>query len=210
MRDVLMGVVALAIPTAAVAKSPIYDVARFDVAGVRLGMTPAEVREALVAKGYSLSDDHMYRSWEARVAEEAGKYANTPKISTRAVGSTSAEGPEYQRVEVSYEVSPRGSLVSRVVYSRPGSQGDIRPMVIQKYGPASNVGVMSLGYLSSKDDQKPYFMGDSSLPSLYVYHSNTGRSSINLDYGQIARLRHEAEFAAAVKVIAPKYGEPSF
>ena len=120
--------------SAALSKSTLHVVENFDVAGVKLHMTPEEARHALAAKGFSVSDDSMGDSWSAQVSAEAGKYANTPKYYTRAVRYTNAEGPESQKVEVSYEVLEEGSFVKEVRYSLPAERGKFIELVKSKYG----------------------------------------------------------------------------
>src|SRR3546814_15200958 len=96
--------------------------------------SPDEARIGLEAAGFKVSDDRSGPSWTAQIAEEAGKYVNTRRDTTRATHYTDAEGPDFQTVEISYDVGPRGSRVRKVKYTRPGSRGDIIPLAIAKYG----------------------------------------------------------------------------
>ncbi|RYE36430.1 MAG: hypothetical protein EOP21_14870 [Hyphomicrobiales bacterium] len=185
------------------------DVSQLDVAGVRLGMTPAEAREALNAAGYSVSDDSTYLSWKARVAEEAGKYANVPKDTTRAVVATGAEGPENQKIEVRYAVGPNGSRVDRVKYRRLGRQGNIFPMAFAKYAQPTAQGSSTASWCSQRKGCPTQIFEPSRLAWLSVYQVGDGNASITLDQGLDAAARLKAIFDAAVRAIAPSYGRAS-
>lgn len=194
----------------ALAKAHTVDATTLDVAGVKLGMTPEEARQALNASGYSVGADLMSESWNARVASEAGKYANTPKDGTRAVYATDAEGPEYQKVTVTYEITSSGSHARKIEYSRPGIQGDILALVRGKYGVPTRESWSTYHYCAIEKTCPSNLSSDAPEPFLEAYSSNSGRSSIVLSQGQVARERWESAFAAAVREKAPNYGKASF
>lgn len=195
---------------AAVAKGRDVDVAALDVAGIKLGMSPSEARAGLEAAGFKVSDDRTGPSWTAQIAEEAGKYANTPRDTTRGTYYTDGEGPDYQQVEVAYEVGPRGSRVRKVRYSRPGGQGDLRPLAITKYGDPTIRRLNGMRYCTSSTECDDSFMSDMPSASLEVYQSNTGRSFIILSQGIAADSATKAAFDKAVRDIAPNYGKAAF
>lgn len=193
-----------------VAKTNIVNPADFDVAGVRLGMTPEEARTALASSGFSIGSDSMADSWNARVATEAGKFVNTPKDNTRAVYATEAEGPEYQKVEVIYEITATGSRAKKVEYSRPGEQGSIIALAKAKYGEPTKAHLNFMRYCVEKKGCLDFAYSDSLGPSLYVYASFSGRSTVTLSQGSAADSRWKYAFESAVRTIAPKYGEANF
>src|SRR3546814_9257837 len=120
--------------------------------------------------------DRSGPSWTAQIAEEAGKYVNTRRDTTRATHYTDAEGPDFQTVEISYDVGPRGSRVRKVKYTRPGSRGDIIPLAIAKYGEPTLRRLSGIRYCSSEKECRDSFMSDMPTASLEVYQSNTSRS----------------------------------
>lgn len=192
------------------AKPRLIDAATIDVASVKLGMTPEEARQALLAHGYSVGADSMAESWNARVASEAGKYTNTPKDNTRGVYATQAEGPEYQRVEVIYEITASGSRASKITYSRPGSQGDIKALAREKYGEPTRTNVNTFHYCSEMKGCPQYLYSEAPLPSLEVYSSYSGRSSVILSQGSDADMRWQTAFSEAVRKLSPNYGKAAF
>lgn len=208
LNVVMIAAITLSCP--AYAKPRLVDAAAFDVASVKLGMTPEEARQALVTHGYSVGADSMAESWNARVASEAGKYANTPKDNTRAVYATQAEGPESQKVEVLYEITASGSHARKITYSRPGSQGDIRSVAIQKYGQPTRVSMNAFRYCSEIKDCPQYLYDNAPSPSMEVLYSYSGRSSVILSQGKNLDMRWQAAFSDAVRKLAPNYGKAAF
>src|SRR3546814_7407087 len=120
----------------------------------------------------------MSPSWTAQSATEAGKYVNTRRDTTRATHYTAAEGPDFQTVEISYDVGPRGSLVRKVKYTRPGSRGDIIPLAIAKYGEPTLRRLSGIRYSSSAKACRHSYMSDMQTASLAVHQSNNSRSFI--------------------------------
>lgn len=203
----------LLFPSSVNAKPRVMDVTIFDVAGVKLGMTPAEARQALTNKGFHLSDDFMYLSWSAQVAAEAGKYANTPKVTTRAIWETKAEGADYQTVWVRYEINVNGSRVKEVKYTRPARLGNILKLADERYGPPTRSETARYRYCPEIEGCPKYVYGNKTrFPSLEVYHSFTdsGHSEIILTQGTTADQQWDAKFRAAVIAIAPNYGKAAF
>ena len=208
---ITLAAAALAASTPAVAaKERIVDVTALDVAGVRLGMTPSEARVGLEAAGFNVSDDQTGPSWTARIAEEAGKYVNTPRDTTRGTHYTYAEGPDFQTVEVSYDVGPRGSRVRKVKYTRPADRGNILPTAIAKYGEPTVRRLNGLRYCSAAKECNDSFMSDMPSASIEAHQSNTSRSFIIMSQGDAADGASKATFDKAVRDIAPNYGKAAF
>lgn len=192
------------------AKDRSQNVQDFDVAGVKLGMSPLEARTALVEHGFSVSDDRMSLSWAGQIAAEAGKYVNTPKIETQSVWLTSAKGPDYQSIEVTYEIRPAGSVVATVTYQRPASTGDIWPTVRQRYGLPTWKSVVSAIYCADMTGCPERYFTEADFAYLLIYSSGSGRSSVTLSQGRKANLSWKSDFYAAVRAIAPAYGKAGF
>lgn len=188
----------------------LVDVASLEVAGVKLGMSPEVARQVLLANGFNVSSDVFAESWSARVASEAGKYVNTPKDHTRAVAGLSAEGPEYQRVDVSFAITATGSFVRKVEYTRPSGQGSLIGLALKKYGKPTKSGLNSVRYCSSGDGCSDSFMGVVEFPNIEVRDSYSGRSSVTLTQGRKADSELKLKFMKAVQAIAPNYGKAQF
>jgi len=109
-------------------------------------MTPEAARLALANQGFNLSDDTRTLSWAAQVSAEAGKYTNTPKVTTQAIVETVAEGPGLQRVTVTYEINPDGSSVKEVKYIRPSRGGNLFYLAVERYGPPTRIGYSTFHY----------------------------------------------------------------
>lgn len=201
---------AMALTVPAFAKTNLVNPAHLDVAGVKLGMTPEEARSALSSNGFSVGSDSMAESWNARVASEAGKFINTPKDNTRAVYATQAEGPESQKVEVIYEITALGSRASKIEYSRPGAQGSIINQVREKYGEPTNLSMSTMHYCVEKNGCPNSIFSKANGPSIEIYSSYSGRSSVTLTQGTFADFRWKQDFDAAVKRVAPNYGKAIF
>src|SRR3546814_20159618 len=108
----------------------------------------------------------MSPSWTAQSATEAGKYVNTRRDTTRATHYTDAEGPDFQTVEISYDVGPRGSRVRKVKYTRPGSRGDILTLAIAKYGEPTLRRLSGLRSSSSDNEYRDSFMSEIGRPTV--------------------------------------------
>src|SRR3546814_13986823 len=99
--------------------------------------------------------------------------------------TTLFRSPDFQTVEISYDVGPRGSRVRKVKYTRPGSRGDIIPLAIAKYGEPTLRRLSGIRYCSSEKDCRDSFLSDMPTASLEVYQSNKiGRASCRERVGQ--------------------------
>lgn len=126
------------------ATGPTVAVATFDIAGVRLGMTPTQARAAMTASGFRPpAVDPETESWEGLIAEAVAKRRNqTAKRSVMPM-STMAQGPAKQRLEVWYAASPAGPLVASIKYSVASDQVTgalFRERLTAKYGPPTQTG----------------------------------------------------------------------
>lgn len=135
------------------ANHPSSRIFAFDVAGVRLGMTPAEARAALAKAGFtvrSTDNGHQWleQTWEQNVLDAAerrlGTY-NWSKAGQNRKGPRllEATGPRRQIVEVHFQQRPEGTRVSHVEYAIPKDQiakADFDANVASKYGSYTTVG----------------------------------------------------------------------
>lgn len=193
-------------------KTRVVDVAGIDVAGVRLGMTPEAARQALTNQGFQLSDDEKYLSWSAQVAAEAGKYMNTPKDTTQAIWETLAEGADYQKVLVRYEINDDGSRVKEVRYTRSARLGNILKLATDRYGQPTRIDMNTYHYCPQVKGCPTSLLSKAGFPSLEVHHpfSEFGSSVITLSQGTAADQRWDTKFREAVIAMAPNYGKAAF
>jgi hypothetical protein len=103
-----VAVVPMAVPVLAAAKRAPTAVADFDIAGVKLGMTPEQVRPALVRAGFKpRASDPSQDSWETRIAAEVAKRrAQTRPAATKVPTFTMATGPRGEHLEIWYHAAP--------------------------------------------------------------------------------------------------------
>lgn len=117
------------------------SIAQLDVAGVRLGMTPAQARAALMQSGYKIAEDRyrVNRTWEelvqVAVAERLGKHG----VRVPETGGRNLEGSKDRRqtIEVHFVAKPEGMRVGYVEYRIPGEEitkEDYDANVLAKYG----------------------------------------------------------------------------
>lgn len=204
----------LALGGTAYAATQYANVRAMDVAGVRLGMSPAEARAALIAKGMTpKAKDEMNLSWDSLVEIKAASRNGTPIPKSSFVpGHTVATGPAGEYIYVSYGQTPTGSEVSAVTYSIPSDRIDQNVYVqgvMRKYGAASFAGKAHWRYCTSGDDKCPTIGGAPTLAYLFVYAGYNG-NRLRLEEGPLAtRAREKAiELAALAKL--PKASKPSF
>src|SRR4051794_17162782 len=66
------------VPAQAVAKPLLYEPAVLAIAGIRVGMTPAQVSSTLKSAGYVLQYEVKSKSWEERIARELAGSRGVP------------------------------------------------------------------------------------------------------------------------------------
>lgn len=114
------------------------DPRNFDVAGIRLGMTPAEVRQALAASGYKVTNVGEQNSFDTEVRKQVAftstfKWINVPLF-------IKAEGRNQQTLSVDFVALPEGPKTSKIEYSMGSpdmSSEAFAGQISRKYGAAS-------------------------------------------------------------------------
>ena len=94
-----------------------HDPRNFDVAGVRLGMSPDEVAAALGASGFTMKSAGRQPSYDSAVRERwnsAGRTGTGPALFIAAGSSWERPG---QEVQIKYTALPQGPRVDWVAYS---------------------------------------------------------------------------------------------
>jgi hypothetical protein len=116
--------VPMALPALAAPKRASTPVADVDIAGIRLGMTPEQVRPALVRAGFTpRPSDPDQDAWDARVAAEVGKRRpGTRSTASKVPMFTMARGPRGEHLEIWYYAGPSGPIASSIKFQIPADQ----------------------------------------------------------------------------------------
>lgn len=110
------------------------DPRNVDVAGLRLGMTPAEARRALQRAGFSIAEEHKQWSYAMRVFPNANLAQD--------VHWWGAHGRNDQRLTVKFASLPEGAVVNSIEFAMFGDTMTQEAFVAQlgrKYGEAELV-----------------------------------------------------------------------
>lgn len=127
-----------------------YDVGSFDVAGVKLGMSPQEVRAILQARGFALTEKKALRSF-AKDVEWAAKRRNQQVPAVAEIsGPASIVGrdPLRNSITVFFTHMRRGPVVSKIILTFDSASNDVARLerdVVARYGAASQTFIGSLG-----------------------------------------------------------------
>ncbi|WP_296722003.1 hypothetical protein [Erythrobacter sp.] len=127
-----------------------YDVSSFDVAGIKLGMTPDQVRSILKTNGFTFSEEKSWRSFADLAAREA-KRLNQPVPSIASLqGTDKISGTDSSRnkVVISFIQQRGGSSVSNVILYFDTNTNDVRNLendIFQRYGLPTSKWIGALG-----------------------------------------------------------------
>ena len=190
--------------------------APWKVAGVGLGMTPAEVSLAMKAAGYSLDYRYMGRSWQGELASQVS-FLRAIKIPA---GAEVVRKEDYKKgqefIQVEYLVGPAGPYVSQVRYRISSEAIDaerFRAAALSRYGRPSLSWDWESLYCSAGEGRQCARTGSlvrNQLPSLTVYVMDGINRSLELRQGQRADRAWEAAVKAEVERLYPKKDRPSF
>jgi hypothetical protein len=208
--------VPMALPALAAPKRAETMVADLDIAGVKLGMAPDQVRLALVRAGFTprVSDPDQ-DSWERRIAAEvARRRPGTPSTGSKVPIFTMARGPRGEHLEIWYYAGPSGATASSIKFQIPADQITAVAFyqgVLEKYGRPTvrpfgkdmvycSAGEPAASCVTLGNKRKTYLHAESG----YKIHS------LYLAEGTDASEAHKAAFWAEVERRAPKDARPSF
>jgi hypothetical protein len=189
--------------------------APWSIAGVTLGMAPAEVAAALKAAGYRLDYRYTGRSWQGEVAN---KVLNLRGIQILA-GAEVVRKEDYRKgqeeVHVIYVPGRAGPRVSRVDYAiqAVAVDGDrFKAAALAKYGrPSLRWDLESLYCLPDEPQcSRTGGLVTNELPNLTVYVADGMKRSLELRQGARADGAFEAAVRAEVERLYPKKDKPSF
>lgn len=190
--------------------------APWKVAGVGLGMTPAEVSAALKAAGYSFDYRYMGRSWQGELASQVS-FLRAIKIPA---GAEVVRKEDYRKgqefIQVEYLPGPAGPYVSQVRYriSSAAIEAErFKAAALGRYGRPSLSWDWESLYCSAGEGRQCSRTGSlvtNQLPSLTVYVMDGMNRSLELRQGQRADRAWEASVKAEVERLYPKKDRPSF
>lgn len=200
----------------------LYNVAALDVAGIRLGMSPAMVQQALNGSGYELAKQERAIDFPGRVQwramERRGEDIGPRTPFSRDIGSESYTGPSSQEIGVEYQPTPSGMRVSRVTYRVELDyleEGMFVGTLERKYGRPSEI----YHYFTARPQTYTYCdtlnprCGPDRPQLTAVVITPFGfkkHRTITLEQGRIANDAYLAAIEAAVDKAEPKVRAPQF
>lgn len=187
-------------------------VGTFDVAGVKLGMTPEETRAALNAGGFTPQViDPTQSSWASLVSRRVVERIPGKVDETRIPMFTRAGGPHGEQVEVWYTATPDGARATSIEYTMPTNRMERAAFVAgvsAKYGRPTIEDPVH-GLYCTRGESRCVTYGDGLLPYLLT-ESSYSVHSIKLMEGMRYGDDLKARTAAAVEGMAPKNAKASF
>ncbi|HEX9963833.1 MAG TPA: hypothetical protein VGB04_02490 [Allosphingosinicella sp.] len=189
--------------------------APWSIAGIRLGMTPRQVADAVKRAGYVLDFRHMGRSWQGEVSDQVYLLRDI-RIPT---GADVVRKEDYKKgqedIQVIYAVSPAGPYASRVTFRIDSDAIDAERFSAaarSRYGrPSIDWGPASL-YCSAGEREcaRPGSWVINQLPHLIVSVEDGMTRSLELQPGLAVKSAFEAAIKAEAERLYPKKDKPSF
>jgi hypothetical protein len=204
------------VPTQAVAKPQLYEPSVLAIAGIRVGMTPAQVSTTLTAAGYVRDLVVKNKSWEERIARELSRTRGVPLTGTfREVVWNERWRKREERIEVYYRPLPSGPSLSDVEYGMgyaAMSEEAFRAAVRARYGVQSAGRMSEMIYCSIGEAvcSQLDFQNPKQLPYLTVHPNAGGGRSIELRSGAKAQKDYDAAFKAELARRVPAVKRPTF
>ncbi|MFV0622675.1 hypothetical protein ACBY01_01510 [Sphingomonas sp. ac-8] len=188
------------------------SVSTFDVAGVKLGMTPEETRTALKAQGFTPpAIDPTQDSWASVVSRRVAERIPGKVDETRVPMFTRASGPQGEQVEVWYTATREGARATSIEYTMPTNRMEraaFAASVAAKYGrPTAEDPVH--GLYCTKGEGSCLTYQNKMLPHLLT-ESDYSVYSVKLMEGTRYGDELKAQTAAAVEAAAPENAKASF
>ncbi|EGI54481.1 hypothetical protein SUS17_2666 [Sphingomonas sp. S17] len=197
------------------------DPAAMDVAGIRLGDTPQQVKAALQQAGYRVTETRKTASFAQRVAVEVANRngAAAPNPTYAGIAEIIAMGSHQERADIQFAQIAGGDSVSRVEVTIPGTamgEAAMKAQLSAKYGKPDAVKDQGLSWhwcapQAMKICGMTYTGGelDTAWPTLRG-STGMGTNSIILEAGTDADRRLKQAFDAAVLARAPKTDRAAF
>ncbi len=197
------------------------DPATMEVAGIRLGASPSQVKDALRRVGYRVTETREAEAFDQRLAREVATRKGTRAMHTpyAGVGTIIATGPHQEKAEVGFAQTAGGSIVSRIKVEIAGTTMTataFREQLIARYGKPDAVRGqgLTLSWCSApavKICGATYTGGelDTALPKLLAELAY-GTNIVTLDEGAEAERRRSQAFEAAIVRQAPRTDKAAF
>lgn len=184
----------------------------FDVAGVRLDMTPEQARTALKVAGFTpWETDPTQDSWSSMVSRRRAERVGGKVDERRIPMFTRASGPEGEQVEVWYVATAEGPRASSVEYRMPAGRMERAAFLsatAKKYGrPTTQDPVRALYCMKGEGSCVTY-----SNKALRHLQAEIDYSAyiVTLREGGAFDADLKARMAAAVEAAAPRNAKASF
>lgn len=210
---IIIGLAAAAATVQQAPSLPSAGPATFDIAGVKLGMTPDAVRRAIVAVGYRIDHTDTTNSFQDNVAVEAAHAQGRVPAYGKAtsVGRIWAVGPHAEFLTVDFDQWPGGAFVGAVDLAiKPERQtlAALQSQIEGKYG-KPNLKTDSLSFQWCTPGERGCDrMSVPQLPTLQVGYATPYTVRLR-ENGQVAS-QLNAAFKASVEARAPKSERSAF
>lgn len=207
--------------TAAAAQKPQSGPMQLDVAGVRLDMTPAQAKAALIAAGYRITAENRGESFEQSVRKVADSRLGRPRTFPKGVSFTGIDaiGPRMETVDVHFVQRPDGSTVGAVWAKIPEESmtaGAFIAQAIGKYGApgAARFNHAEMFWCAKEAGSNCGRLAAATGPDWSHYPSLRTETYFDnriwLDIGYVARRDLDRKHEAAVEALAPKTNKATF
>lgn len=203
------------VPDQAVAKPQLYEPSVLAIAGIQVGMTPAQAYSTLKAAGYVREHLVTNKSWDEKIARELSSTRGVPLTGTfREVIWHETWRKREERVEVYYRPMPSGPFVSGVDYGMGNaamSEEAFRAAVRARYGVQSAGGSSEMIFCSVGEAVCSVldFQNPKQLPYMIV-RPQGGERSIDLRSGAKAEKDYSAAFKSELARRVPAMKRPTF
>jgi hypothetical protein len=194
-------------------RSATVPAAPWGIAGIRLGMSPREVAEAMRTAGYTLQGRYTGRSWQAEVADQVS-FLRAIRIPA---GPETIRREDYKKgqeaIRVFYAVNPTGPYSTSVTYRIATAAIDadrFEAAALSRYGRPTRNQDSEIVYCSAGEPEcssPNSLVAKNQLPNLAIFVFDR---SVELRQGQRADLAFEAAIKAEVERLYPKKDKPSF
>jgi hypothetical protein len=205
----------LALAQAPMASSTARLAAPWKIAGVGLGMTPAEVGTALAGAGYRLDYRYPGRSWQGEVAEKVSTLRGVRLPPGAQVTQKEDYRKGQEQVHVTYLPGRKGPYVASVDYAIDTDAIDaerFRAAALTKFGRPSLRWDWELQYCVPEEPQcsRAVSLVTNQLPTLTVYVIDATQRRLQLREGERADKAFDAAVRAEAERLFPKKDRPSF
>jgi hypothetical protein len=221
-RVAAFAIAAVSVSMAAHAQRSAPGPLSFDVAGVKLGMSPDEAKASLARASYKVTGISDVQSFDQEVRSEAARRKGRSLPSARDVGvyRIAATGPHQEYMEVHFLQQPAGSRVSGVTVEIPTTaitSDAFWRQVTTKYGaPGARKQGVEMFWCSMEvgaNCGRSYVASgpmDTEYPLLAATGNANGGGGLRLQVGQRAYDAQRAAREAATVRLAPKTDSAAF